>query len=1839
WRWRGRLLRKSLRVVAIEVGRIWSNGSLSPNRVMKMEMMEAGPAAHIEKNMEYINSFGYKIVQNMATERKLPANLKKMEMARLIALHNAGARDELNHLLNDLKETRSRTRRLALTHPAPSTPVPGPGYGTTTAEADSASASPDQDDDDDEYTFDEDEDDELIDKTKKTPRLPRAGAPQPRSTRVQGCGYGFDMASPSPPPTSTVNQGQGVAPAPGHSGIMPGGSGNMAVPVPRVGQLGPSGIPLPGPEETPRPKKPTYRRPSGGSSSLAVPNKRVSKGGRIIKPPRRDGSFVYPKMTYFQNSLPYPTARIPSPGFVQNGPGAGGNYDAPHISSATGGFRPPGQYPPAGSSLNNSSSLKSWSTLGAPELPLPSTHLTSNLYSRTSIPRGTNSKLCNGGLSATSELTQSSPYSSTPSGLTGAIQTQGPLKLTHNATRTIYHNYPAVIQNSDYKANHAVNSPTYPNNNYFQKGSEYSYLPNIDIVSSRLGNTNSVDNNFGSLYQSSSAVAPFESKRMQFAQMSSSYSQHLTASEFIMKTQIVKPIPLLLPQTSLRDCPPSGYISRNLEYFYNVKSEHLQMPLQLRPYWKPAKTNCVNSYNTPICFTSSSPGLHQEATHIFPNPLLSSGPSYEYSPFQPLAPPNFGSALSPTYDNPSNLSYEVSPTNFHSVNQSKQFLPGSQATNHVPSQYGAPQRSISAYQEPLQYQQFLCSNTGQYSPSPSVHDSLQDPNAWASPDHQVTQPLSHEREDSRYQPSMQPHQLTICRQQKPLQTGMHGKQIAQRKRPMQSHNYPQQTVTCQGNAHVQERRVALQNQHQSQHLSSLGKQDTDKIGVNLLSQPHEVQKHERNRSVFQHSNLHSAPHFNHTSRRVHCPNITEAPNIQRQGPPLKKPCYQSAKSSLQGTSVSDNSSKLSSPVTQAQQPSLPVSSSSEKPQLPFSEFRGQNNQLSFPLIYDYLTSTEKQLSSPKENHENLCNQPGYDLNGNISTSFIEDVVLPALSQHALNSKLQELVYQHENALEVSHNSSSVATEFSGDNNGQTLAAHVNQDYNMQGISQSLQVHQVSSLVPKSEMLSVSPDSSEQQVVEMSSIGLHFEPSKQVYPELQSPSDSNVNNENNGNANYVELLPVPFESNHAEESESQALRVAKAVTDLSLQPNTYQEGIALDITLEKIMNKDKNTKQVVFECTDGTGEPEYMTLDVSQEDALDTSVGTLPGTIPASPNTSDVGDLNLLDSVEESGNHSSNVINQESSHLSQVSTIPVSQSDLSTETASGISDYLSTTSPSQVTSGAYYLSTHSHLSGNQRNRSLSDIFVDATTQSLNSASQVIMDESIEAINTPEDVRNSIPEETEHTNLTDRCESAQQLSESTKRDDCVVPSVSGSIALNQNRESIHCQVPVALDRSKDLSEDGGSALRHVPSASEYCQLSAVDCRVSDYVENSIPVAINNFSSDSPFINNINSEVPELLQIIKTETVDVVESEENSENKIMVQPQNDDQLNELCEHPLELNVDCVNTTSDLCAEQAEETPVKDEPVDLTRDQTTLISETQCSKVLPLPTQENCSEASTDNSTNNEDESMNFVSDKSFDCAATTNLVSSVEDKPAMDSESDHREDNVHHVSPVLRSKSAGKTYPGKQVRQPVRCSPRNSGRPSPSYASQVTSALPFRSESPVQQMTRGRKQCPNEDNGCPIEVTSAQLMSHELLCEFKFIGCPAIGCEWNGIAKKLSSHIRENHRQAIGTGTDSKHTVSVHQIHQQQHLTFLREVSRKLFVVSIHAYGDDIYASIQYIASGRSEKPISATGTLEVIDFVGTPHAWRGMISPIQQGLKFVRESGNCLKCHAGTLRYRT
>lgn len=56
------------------------------------------------------------------------------------------------------------------------------------------------------------------------------------------------------------------------------------------------------------------------------------------------------------------------------------------------------------------------------------------------------------------------------------------------------------------------------------------------------------------------------------------------------------------------------------------------------------------------------------------------------------------------------------------------------------------------------------------------------------------------------------------------------------------------------------------------------------------------------------------------------------------------------------------------------------------------------------------------------------------------------------------------------------------------------------------------------------------------------------------------------------------------------------------------------------------------------------------------------------------------------------------------------------------------------------------------------------------------------------------------------------------------------------------------------------------------------------------------------------------------------------------------------------------------------------------------------------------------------------------------------------------------------------------------------------------------------------QGRKSCSNADHGCVQALPPAQLSSHLLVCEFTRLECPAMGCNWHCIAKKLSFHIRD-------------------------------------------------------------------------------------------------------------------
>lgn len=136
---------------------------------------------------------------------------------------------------------------------------------------------------------------------------------------------------------------------------------------------------------------------------------------------------------------------------------------------------------------------------------------------------------------------------------------------------------------------------------------------------------------------------------------------------------------------------------------------------------------------------------------------------------------------------------------------------------------------------------------------------------------------------------------------------------------------------------------------------------------------------------------------------------------------------------------------------------------------------------------------------------------------------------------------------------------------------------------------------------------------------------------------------------------------------------------KSLVPLALQDKneTIPVPDQIDATIKKVV-KEENANQVIYICSDDTGGQEYMTLSVSQDDGLNTSCNQLE-TVPVTPSTSDVANERLNDSDE----CSQKLLVGNSSHISQTSTVPVTNSDASTEAVDSISDYLSSSVADRV----------------------------------------------------------------------------------------------------------------------------------------------------------------------------------------------------------------------------------------------------------------------------------------------------------------------------------------------------------------------------------------------------------------------------------------------------------------------------------------------------------------------------------------------------------------------------
>ncbi|XP_034233853.1 uncharacterized protein LOC117640932 [Thrips palmi] len=1701
------------------------------------DMMMAEPQRQpLAAIISRIKDCPYKYVQTMATDRKLPANLKKDDMARLIALYDTGAEAELNRLLSSLKETRSKTRRVNAQGGAGHSPA-YPGYVTTTAEADSASASPGPEDDDEEMfptMAVEDDGDEDYDPSGKL-KKPRGGKTMAPSSG-KGCRRSsYDMAT-SPP------QGHQASPALGTSSglaMAPGAGLPQHAIAPR-----PASGPTPGcsrmfwPDEAQGPMQMKHAQAGlavaaarravglgqgqglgqglGGQAGKPHPHQaRMSKTGRVIKP-RRDGSYVYAKTPLHPSSMTYPPAGSPSSVYRQSPTLEAGGYDSPQVASQPEGFRVATAYGhahPVQEPVPDTASAsvgKSWPPVSEP--PMPSLQpISNNSFNR-------------------------------------------------NVAQDVFKPYNG--QHMQPKVN-APSVFSYPQE---QGYGETSFVPLSQQISSE------------------------------------EVSFHLAPPS---PSQVVRPIPL--------PAAPSNDFSSSLEWLVNVKSENLQMPLQLSPYWRPANTNSVNSYRTPISFTSSSNGrssLFQDHSRPLIQPYmppLSSNPLYQH-----ITTPNLvADSLHQSRQYKQEL--QIPPSAQYEMLQVEQ---ASFYSMLHPNQ-GPPPLFHKSTNLPVEnLRPALVSPTNQ-----SAIDTHQDQQTWQHQHHM--EPWMQETEEQKYNQQLgirKQHKLIqLENQQKPLQLQQNQKNHHQQ--------YPSIHSSRQTNLQGQERQSSFQGHMSSQLLHTVASVKTNRTpSIPCKSQLMPLQSQRQKRFIPSSSSLHPLPsnHYRHSANQQqtlynrqpghHMQRFSHQTASEYQqsvkvehalGPARKKPCYQPSQTTRQqvhtGKQIQNQTSLLNQAVSHSHQIDVPNALP-----LPNPDFC-QDNEISYPLIYNYLTSVEKQFVpgsnkpdgySESSRNEDIFNfstempvgQNSFESTSNVSSAFIEEVI-PGLTQHVLHSSEQKDLLNSNLPLATLPCSVSLPV---------SLGCKVIPHSTMEDLPQDT--------YSNGSQKASSFDSSHQ-------VDFHVSghPSEKV--ELNGANDkTSVKDSNNAPSrdsefpavivenvhsidhleshNYAQLIPVPVENNSLDEdSESNRdmqLRLIKALADPSSPSQSRNVTISvpdkIDTTLEKVVKENDKTQQVIFLCSDGTGEPEYMTLSVCQEDALNNSLSSLPGTAPSTPLNSDI--LNSSN-INEEGEENSPPVggpSTNSSHPSQVSTIPVTHSDQSTETASSISDYLSQSRSALDTSTIAQLSdenTSSEMSSESdsldssgssesenrhatehpqvlpedtllvRDSTLPAEYILPTTESLNSTlpAEYILP-TTESLNSTlpadyvlppaENFASTLPVSHETINEFGPASSELQLNQDTA--DNVVPSCSKSVLENCKTEPSNCQVPVRSPQPLCLvvSEDKG--LREVPSIHDKINQVKMETNVDS--KSTVNDEIDNHSH----IDNESSQV-KIETIIETESIvnDKIENLDSQESQ-------------------KFHIDNENK-----------------------------------------------------------------SNTGIDCEVPEVAIEHSESAAKVSDERSSTNSEVNELSTEIKlEKTASKMYPGKQVRQPVRCSPRQSVRAGPSYTQMSAVFTQQKSlEPPPQQSAKGRKPCPNLKHGCPLVLPPAQLTSHHSVCEYSYITCPAIGCTWECIAKKLSSHIREAHRSEIGIGPDSEHTVFFHEIRQQQRLTFLREVSRKLFVICIHACDNSIFATMQYIASGRSEKPILATGTLEVIDEGGSPHAWRGKIGPIQQKLDVVRDSGNCLQ----------
>ncbi|KAJ4451290.1 hypothetical protein ANN_02751, partial [Periplaneta americana] len=178
---------------------------------------------------------------------------------------------------------------------------------------------------------------------------------------------------------------------------------------------------------------------------------------------------------------------------------------------------------------------------------------------------------------------------------------------------------------------------------------------------------------------------------------------------------------------------------------------------------------------------------------------------------------------------------------------------------------------------------------------------------------------------------------------------------------------------------------------------------------------------------------------------------------------------------------------------------------------------------------------------------------------------------------------------------------------------------------------------------------------------------------------------------------------------------------------------------------------------------------------------------------------------------------------------------------------------------------------------------------------------------------------------------------------------------------------------------------------------------------------------------------------------------------------------------------------------------------------------------------------------------------------------------------------------------------------------------------------------------------QKCRYHNRGCKKTITDmGDLIQHEMGCECQPMYCYN-GCSWRGSLKQLSAHFHEVgiiiikhtillffqvHSSEIVDNDESSHTFSLNEVRARQSIAFLREVNKKLYVVSVHCHGHLLYATIQSVRTGKSDRFL-VKASLEVVGEDGRPHSWRGKVRPVYESLSTLWATEQCLVLDPATI----